>query len=472
VADILLKEIILQYGPPSVIMSDQGQQFMADLVEELCNLFTIRKLTSTGYRPQTMGLVERFNHTLIKMLKHYANTRADDWDVYVPYVLFAYRTTYNPVIRDTPFFLLYGYEPLLPYDLYLLPDELVYTTAEETRNRVAARMNEARGLARRNLQAAQQKMKERYDKEAQERKFSINELVMDVRPHGLSSKFSKTYRGPYRVLARMGRNYHLKDPRTGHLVIRHEDNLKRYFASTIRPELQVLLDPEQDAPAQPAPALVDRHANLVDHTIRQALKIIPMARLRAILHAAMDETRQQQQQTPTTAAPTDLVPHGVQPLDELIARVQAAPPQPMAEDDLPPPVPTYQPDNRANTNDLVAEDQGADEAQVDGAMDEEVVIQEPSPDERCEEDENQGHPSHGRQHLRVSFRNDAYQDRHNRRKKRRLNPPQQQHYQHHPVRHRQPSLLRRDTQFTVTLPATTRSGRRVRSTSPTVRLRP
>ena len=45
------------------------------------------------------------------------NKTQTDWDKMLDYVLFAYRTTINKTIKESPFFLLYGRDPILPSDL-------------------------------------------------------------------------------------------------------------------------------------------------------------------------------------------------------------------------------------------------------------------------------------------------------------------------------------------------------------------
>ncbi|OWY98685.1 hypothetical protein PHMEG_00030490 [Phytophthora megakarya] len=44
----------------------------------------------------------------------------EDWDLYLPHVLFAYRTSYHETLGDSPFFRLYGRHPILPLDLAFL----------------------------------------------------------------------------------------------------------------------------------------------------------------------------------------------------------------------------------------------------------------------------------------------------------------------------------------------------------------
>jgi len=43
------------------------------------------------------GSVERFHGTIGTILNHYVQERDEDWDDYLPYALFAYRTAYHAI---------------------------------------------------------------------------------------------------------------------------------------------------------------------------------------------------------------------------------------------------------------------------------------------------------------------------------------------------------------------------------------
>ena len=90
VADALV-QLFARVGIPEEIVSDQGTNFMSQLVKELCGSLGISKLTSTAYHPETNGLVERFNGSLKAMLRTFVQDQPRTWDAVLPYVLFAYR---------------------------------------------------------------------------------------------------------------------------------------------------------------------------------------------------------------------------------------------------------------------------------------------------------------------------------------------------------------------------------------------
>ena len=117
IAKLLINEIICRHSAPSELLSDQGANFMSNVVKEVCEYFRINKINTTPYNPKCDGLVERFNKTIAQMLSSYSDANQTNWDLYLPLILFAYRTSQQSTSKESPFALLYGREPRLPSDL-------------------------------------------------------------------------------------------------------------------------------------------------------------------------------------------------------------------------------------------------------------------------------------------------------------------------------------------------------------------
>ena len=102
-----------------------------------------------------------------------------------------------------PSFFFYGCEPRLPVDVNLLPARNESNSITEYRARIVQTLEEARAIARENIQRAQQKMEEIYDRSARDRKFMIGDRVWVCMPKtkkGLSRKLMHHWHGPYRIV--------------------------------------------------------------------------------------------------------------------------------------------------------------------------------------------------------------------------------------------------------------------------------
>ena len=99
---------------------------LSTLVQQICRVLGVDKINTSGYHPQTDGLVEKFNATLICMIAKSTPDGAE-WDTRLPYVLFAYRATMQESTKESPFFLLYGRDPLIPMSTVLTYQRSPYT---------------------------------------------------------------------------------------------------------------------------------------------------------------------------------------------------------------------------------------------------------------------------------------------------------------------------------------------------------
>ena len=108
VADAFFQYVVCCFGMPSVIHSDQGREFENKVMQELCLLCGVHKTRTTPYHPESAGLVERFNRTLLMMLAMFASENKDDWDDLLPAVMMAYRSIVYESTGFSPYRLKFG----------------------------------------------------------------------------------------------------------------------------------------------------------------------------------------------------------------------------------------------------------------------------------------------------------------------------------------------------------------------------
>lgn len=113
IADCFLKHVILNYGFPELVTSDNGPEFANEVFKELNKLLKIKQIYSTPYHPNS-NIVERQNRNTNKYLRAYVAEKPQTWAQFLPYAMFAYNITIHATTGYSPFFLLYGREVTLP----------------------------------------------------------------------------------------------------------------------------------------------------------------------------------------------------------------------------------------------------------------------------------------------------------------------------------------------------------------------
>ena len=87
-------------------------------MQEVCRLLQIDKTRTTPYHPQSDGLVELFNRTMLAMLASTVEEDPSNWEQHLRKVCMAYNTYVQPSTGYTPFYLMFGRLARLPVDMY------------------------------------------------------------------------------------------------------------------------------------------------------------------------------------------------------------------------------------------------------------------------------------------------------------------------------------------------------------------
>ncbi|KAI1304663.1 Retrovirus-related Pol polyprotein from transposon [Halotydeus destructor] len=203
VARFFLEEIVCRHGCPSKIITDKGKAFLAEVSRCAYEMMGTKLAHSSGFHPETNGLVERNNRTIGVMLSMYTNSRHTDWDRALPFITFAINSAPQDTTGYTPFFLTHGREPVLPLEAALgavtlgTPDAITYI------NSVAKYVKEARNLAALAIKSAQANYSKRYNMSHRALTFEPGDKVLVFTPRrivGRSEKLLSRFYGPYKVV--------------------------------------------------------------------------------------------------------------------------------------------------------------------------------------------------------------------------------------------------------------------------------
>ena len=116
--DHLINTRIARHGCPMTFQSDNGTAFIGELTKELMRRSQVAQAHSTTYHPQTNGLVERQNRTLVSMLRVFCSRYMTDWDRYLPQVMGAYNSPQHSTTGVSPHMMLTGHEKSLPLTFF------------------------------------------------------------------------------------------------------------------------------------------------------------------------------------------------------------------------------------------------------------------------------------------------------------------------------------------------------------------
>ena len=212
VAGFIYEDIICRHGAPIELLSDQGTEFLNQLVNGICHLFEVTHRVTTPYHPQTNGLTERFNRTLVNLLGKLTHQHPDsEWDDLLSSATFAYRTAVHSTTRHTPFFLLHGREAKLPLE-FALPGYQIEDSQEDAENLVTKQTQHLENSLKQVQEQAQQKIslaqilyKQQYDRKRkvpETPRFKIGDQVLRARYElgtAKKNKLESQFEGPYYV---------------------------------------------------------------------------------------------------------------------------------------------------------------------------------------------------------------------------------------------------------------------------------
>ena len=167
------------------------------VLHELCLLCGSHKTWTTPYHPESDGLVERFNRTLLMMLAMFAGENRDDWDDLLPAVIMAYRSSVHESTGFSAYMLMFGEECTLPMDVDLprweldLPDLISSPYAVWVHDALEVVYNQVR---RHSGQAVQ-------CRRAVRRLFAVDDRVLRYYPPAKKCKLDSAWVGPYLVVS-------------------------------------------------------------------------------------------------------------------------------------------------------------------------------------------------------------------------------------------------------------------------------
>ena len=238
-ANRLLNEVISRFGSPLTLHSDLGRTYESSVMSELCKLLEIKKTRTSVRNPRGNGQVERFNRSILRMIKAYLCGEQENWDLNLGCLAAAYRACPNETTRLSPNLLMLSRELRIPSELLYGGHCDISTRDVSSYGDYVAhlkdRIQHAHEVARKNLSVAARRPSEIYDAKLAVNKFKVGDLVWaektSVRP-GLSPKLQSLYQGPCLIVEKYNDLvYRVQISRWRVFQVLHHNKLKPYEGS-------------------------------------------------------------------------------------------------------------------------------------------------------------------------------------------------------------------------------------------------
>ena len=192
--------------------------------------YTVDKIKTTPYHPETNGVVERFHGTLKPMLTKAASKKLD-WVGQIPFALFALRAAPNRETGFSPYELVFGRQIRTPLDILhqgWVEEEFEKFDCDEWADWLKARLEVWHDVMQEKGEHASRNRKKYFDNKAKERTLDVGDLVLCRLP-GMTPKLQEAWHGPYEVKEKLNKvNYSVK-LETGRCKVLHINNLKKYY---------------------------------------------------------------------------------------------------------------------------------------------------------------------------------------------------------------------------------------------------
>jgi hypothetical protein len=170
-AEIYTDQIVHLHGIPRTIVLDKGAPFVARFWEQLQESLGTHVIRSSAYHPQIDGQTERVNQILEDMLRVCVLHYGKNWDKCLSLAEFSYNNSYQSSLKMAPFEALYGRRCRTQLnwsqagEKEIFGPDLVLEAEEKVR------------VIKKNLEAAQARLKSYHDKRRKPLQFEVGDHV-------------------------------------------------------------------------------------------------------------------------------------------------------------------------------------------------------------------------------------------------------------------------------------------------------
>lgn len=228
--------VFLVFGVPRILMSDNGKVFVGKQLQQLAETYGIQLKHTANYHPQA-NPCERQHRTLKVMLASFVKENHRKWDLLLPKVACAMRTSRSETTGFTPFFINFGREMILqghdhsPSPVAILDPNGSNPTPSPTKR--ALELEKVFEAVRKKLEQARTQTQKQYNLRRRDVKYDVGdrvwkrEHVQSDSANYFSAKLAPKFGGPYVVHRKLSPwTYELEDLNGNNRGVWHVKDLK------------------------------------------------------------------------------------------------------------------------------------------------------------------------------------------------------------------------------------------------------
>ena len=131
----ILKALFIKEGSPTVIQSDNGGEFIGEVVQKLCKEFEVCMVHGRPHHPQSQGQIENLNKQVKRLLARFLqqlprDLQANVWPLLLSAIADLLNCKWHNTINDVPFRIYKRATESLPARWYKLPVFITFSMVQ------------------------------------------------------------------------------------------------------------------------------------------------------------------------------------------------------------------------------------------------------------------------------------------------------------------------------------------------------
>lgn len=236
IARLLMTHVVFRFGAFRELLTDNAPEMVSKALDELVVLLQARQTNPVPYRPQMIGLVERFHRTWKDCVSLFVNEAQDDWDRWIDCSVYAYNSAAHSTVQLSPNELMLGRSLRAPNELLRHGQRRETGPLDEYHQNLTNMLALNQRIARQAMEKEQARQAVYYNRGVRSmRRFKTGDLVWVHKPpreQGLT-KLVHQWMGPMEIVGPTGYdNFCLRrcdQERWGDTLIAHSSFLVCYY---------------------------------------------------------------------------------------------------------------------------------------------------------------------------------------------------------------------------------------------------